>query len=289
MARALSLTNSTSVPYFGLCCTLSWFNVSMIQKTQESGERPRNAGIQVIERAASILRLLESHPEGLSLGTISKEIGLARSTVQRIVVALTRERFLIAGASGIGVRLGPGLISLGSAARSHFHGVVRPHLKNLSSRLAETVDLSIRDGQVVVFIDQATSDERRLRAVSAVGLSFPLHCCANGKALLAAMDDSALTKLVPLLHLERLTENTITSRKRLLEELEIVRRDRFSYDREEQTLGICAVGSTVIDPFDGHMAISVAVPATRFYNNESELADALLACCENIQIDLSDV
>lgn len=171
------------------------------------------------------MRLLERHPEGLSLGAIAKEIELARSTVQRIVGALIRERFLIAGTSGVGVRLGPGLVSLGSAARSHIHAVIRPHLQKLSSRLGETVDLSIRDGQVVVFIDQAISDERRLRAVSAVGLSFPLHCCANGKALLAAMDDSALAKLVPLLRLEQLTGNTITSREQLLEELETVRRD----------------------------------------------------------------
>jgi len=197
----------------------------MTDRNRKPGGLQRTAGIQVIGRAASILRLLEHHPEGLSLGAIGKETGLARSTVQRIVGALASERFLMPGASGAGVRLGPGLVSLGSAARSHFHGVIRPHLKRLSAQLSETVDLSIRDGQVVLFIDQVIAENRRLRAVSAVGLSFPLHCCANGKALLAGMDEASLRRILPQLELSPLTENTLTSRKRLLQELERVRRE----------------------------------------------------------------
>jgi len=260
----------------------------MAGKTLRANEPQRSTGIQVIGRAASILRLLEIHPEGLSLGAIAREVGLARSTVQRIVGALVSERFLMPGASGTGVRLGPGLVSLGSAARSHFHGVIRPHLKSLSARLMETVDLSIRDGQAVVFIDQAISEERRLRAVSAIGLSFPLHCCANGKALLAGVDDAALSRLLPQLRLKAMTVNTITTRKRLAAEVETVRREGVAYDREEQTLGICAVGASVTDPLGEQMAISVAVPATRFYGNEPELVQALSTARENIESDLKE-
>jgi DNA-binding IclR family transcriptional regulator len=260
----------------------------MAQKNRKSEEPQRNTGIQVIGRAASILRLLEIHPEGLSLGAIARKVGLARSTVQRIVSALVSERFLMPGASGTGVRLGPGLVSLGSAARSHFHSTIRPHLKRLSAQLMETVDLSIRDGQVVVFIDQAISEERRLRAVSAIGLSFPLHCCANGKALLAGMANVALTRLLPQLRLKPLTVNTITTRKRLLEEVETVRRERVAYDLEEQTLGICAVGAIVADPFGEQLAISVAVPATRFYGNEPKFVHALVTAREKIEADLKE-
>lgn len=259
----------------------------MNKNTTTKGEQ-RSGGIQVIARAMSILRLLESNPEGLSLGAIARETGLARSTVQRIVHALATERLLVSGPTGMGVRLGPGLVSLGSAARSHFHGVIRPHLKSLSTRLEETVDLSIRDGHVAVFIDQAISEQRRLRAVSAVGLAFSLHCCANGKAFLAGMDNETLERMLRRLDLKPSTRNTITSKKRLLEELDTVRRDDLAYDKEEQTLGICAIGAIITDPFDGQLAISVAVPATRFYGNERILGQALLDCCNAVETDLSD-
>lgn len=259
----------------------------MNQKVTTNGSQ-RSGGIQVIARAMSILRLLESNPEGLSLGAIAREIGLARSTVQRIVHALATERVLVSGPSGTGVRLGPRLVSLGSAAKSHFHSVIRPHLKCLSSRLKETVDLSIRDGHVAVFIDQAISEQRRLRAVSAVGLAFSLHCCANGKAFLASMDEETLERMLRRLDLKSFTRNTITSNKRLLEELDTARLDGLAYDKEEQTLGICAVGAVITDPFDGQLAISVAVPATRFYGNEQVLGQTLLECCIAVETDLSD-
>ena len=45
-------------------------------------------GIQVIARAAAVLRALENEPAGLSLGKIAQRVDLSRSTVQRIVDAL---------------------------------------------------------------------------------------------------------------------------------------------------------------------------------------------------------
>jgi DNA-binding IclR family transcriptional regulator len=45
-------------------------------------------GIQVIARAATILRLLKTSQSGLSLGQIATQVDLPRSTVQRIVIFL---------------------------------------------------------------------------------------------------------------------------------------------------------------------------------------------------------
>ncbi|MGI9259335.1 MAG: IclR family transcriptional regulator [Gammaproteobacteria bacterium] len=250
-------------------------------------DTPSGGGIQVIERAAAILRLLETRGEALSLGEISAAVELPRSTVQRIVGALAAERLVASGESGRGVRLGPGLVSLGSAARSHFHGIVRPHLRWLADELKETVDLSIRDGSVAVFIDQAISEEQRLRAISGMGVSFPLHCCANGKALLAELEKPQLERVLSGLDLARLTKNTITSEDELRAELNRVREQGVAYDREEQSLGICAVGTVVTDPYDGHMGISVAVPSARFYDNEPDLVQALLGCRDRIEEELS--
>jgi DNA-binding IclR family transcriptional regulator len=75
------------------------------------------------------------------------------------------------------------------------------------------------------------------------------------------------------------TPNTITARKELLSQLEDVRAAGVAYDREEHTLGICAVGAVVNDPYGAVAAISVPVPAQRFMGNEAELARGLLAVC----------
>ena len=72
-------------------------------------------GIQVIARAATILRLLKIHQSGLSLGQIATQVDLPRSTVQRIVSTLQAERLVISNASGGSLRLGPEVSALAQA------------------------------------------------------------------------------------------------------------------------------------------------------------------------------
>src|SRR5579863_8683285 len=110
--------------------------------------------IQVITRAVTVLRALEGEPEGLSLGQIAQRVGLARSTVQRIVDALRAEQLLIAASPTAGVRLGPALIRLAGSASVEFDHVTRPIIAELSQRLGETVDLSVLKGNSAVFTDQ---------------------------------------------------------------------------------------------------------------------------------------
>src|SRR6187397_1194653 len=110
--------------------------------------------IQVIARAASILRALENQASGLSLGQIAQRVGLARSTVQRIVAALEAEKFVIAATPNGRVRLGPTILRLAASVRSDFVAMARPFLERLSEELHETVDLSTVKKDHLVFIDQ---------------------------------------------------------------------------------------------------------------------------------------
>ena len=151
--------------------------------------------VQVIARAAAILRALEDEAAGLSLGQIAQRVNLARSTVQRIVAALEAEKFLIAASPTGRVRLGPTILRLAASARTDFVAVARPYLTQLSSELKETVDLSVVKKDHLVFIDQVIGSQR-LRTVSAVGETFPLHCTANGKAYLASLDNAAIAELI---------------------------------------------------------------------------------------------
>src|SRR5690349_3977158 len=98
--------------------------------------------VQVIARAAAILRALEDQAAGLSLGQIAQRVNLARSTVQRIVAALESEKLVIAASPAGRVRLGPTILRLAASVRSDFIALARPFLERLSQELHETVDLS---------------------------------------------------------------------------------------------------------------------------------------------------
>ena len=218
--------------------------------------------VQVIARAATILRALEDENSGLSLGQIAQRVNLARSTVQRIVAALECEKLVIAATPNGRVRLGPAILRLAASVRSDFTAAARPFLEQLSNELHETVDLSTVKKDHLVFIDQVIGSQR-LRTVSAVGETFPLHCTANGKAYLAQLTDVGIEKLIGRTY-EACTPNTLTRLETLLEDLKAVRRTGVAFDREEHTLGICAAGVALRDPLGNAVAISVPVPSAAF-------------------------
>jgi DNA-binding IclR family transcriptional regulator len=229
----------------------------------------------VIARAADILRALQRHPKGLSLAQLSREVDLARSTVHRIVAALESERFVAAALGDGRIRLGPGLTALAAAVNSDLRRELRPFVERLHQDVNETVDLAVFLDDRVYFIDQLAAPHR-LQAVSAVGVTFPLHCTANGKAFLAELSDQAVDQLLPT-ELEAFTPHTITSRAALHAELAQVRAEGVAFDREEHTLGISAVGLALRTPLSELVSITIPVPTIRFVGNEQKLLAALRA------------
>jgi len=256
------------------------------QVAQGNGRQPRQPGIQVIQRASAILDALRKAQASRSLGQLARETGLARSTVQRIVEALQDVGWVTPPSPNGGVLLGPGLTELAAAGgRPAQLAILHPHLERLSAELNETVDLSIRSLDRALFVDQVTAHQR-LRAVSAVGETFPLHCSANGKAMLATLPDPLIESLIGTAF-PALTERTITTIAPLLEQVAEIRTTGISYDREEHTMGICAAGRVVSTPDGGFAAVSIPLPAQRFYGNELHLAEALSEACGVMQAALA--
>lgn len=239
-----------------------------------------NGGVQVIARAAQILRALDGEPNGLSLSQLSERLELPRSTVHRVVSALAAEGLLAAASPNGRVRLGPEIARLALASRRELRLELRPYLQRLFETLNETVDCAVLDGDHLRFIDQIAAPHR-LRAVSSVGATFPLHCTANGKALLAELSPEEVARVLPT-RLRRCTDSTITVRAELMAELEEIRDTKVAFDREEHTAGISAAGIAIRDPFGALAAISVPMPTQRFEGREAEIADALVTARRDI-------
>ncbi len=252
-----------------------------IEKAAEKVAGPDKNQVQVIARAAAILRSLEDEAVGLSLGQIAQRVGLARSTVQRIVAALQSEKLLMSASPTGRVMLGPAILRLAGSVRSDFVSMVRPFLVKLSNELRETVDLAVVKKNQLLFIDQVVGSQR-LRTVSAVGESFPLVCTANGKAYLASLDDRSVERLIGQTYEPR-TPNTRTTLPALLADLADVRKVGIAYDREEHMLGISAAGIALQDPTGNWIAISVPVPSHRFAEIEDVLIERLLDTKERLQ------
>ncbi|WP_298918939.1 IclR family transcriptional regulator [uncultured Roseobacter sp.] len=229
------------------------------------------SGIQVISRAATILRSLKEHPEGLSLGQIASEVGLPRSTVQRIAGALQTERLLISNASGGGVRLGPELGALAQAARHDTAERCRALLSDLTQATGETSDLSVLRGDKMIFIDQVPGTHR-LRTVSSVGEVFPITTTANGRACLAKLPRDVALKRASAEAGRNGIDLDLNEFGRLLDH---VAQTGLAYDNNEHSDGISAVGFAFEDWTGELHAISVPVPTTRFLRQQPEIEAAV--------------
>jgi DNA-binding IclR family transcriptional regulator len=230
--------------------------------------------IQVIARAAAILRVLERRPDGLSLGQIAKAAGLARSTVQRIVAALATENFVTTAGPNAGVRLGAGLIGIAAAGGSSTAARLRSHLRTLGEQVGETVDLAVLSGGSAVFVDQVPG-RQRLVALSTVGERLPLHCTANGKAILACMAEADALELIGKSIAEH-PDHPLADRGALLRDIDKVRHTHLAFDFEEHREGITAVGIALLDWFGRPIAISVPTPSLRFAGRQDEIIARLL-------------
>lgn len=261
--------------------------MGVAKKAARAGTREGAAGngIQVVARAVEILRALHGERDGLSLSQLSRRSGLPRSTVHRLVTALQSEGLLVAVSAQGRVRIGPQLMQLALSVHREIQTELRPELEALSERINETVDLSVLEGTSARFVDQVAAPQR-LRAVSAVGTSFPAYCTANGKAMLAELSQGEVVGLIPP-RLRRLTPYTRTSRAELLEELQEIRETGVAFDRQEHTEGIAAIGIAIHDPVAGLAAISIPMPSTRFETVAARAEHELRATAKRCRMRLT--
>ncbi len=245
------------------------------------GERASDRdSIQVLSRAAEVLRVLANEPEGIGLAEISRRTNLARSTIQRIVKSLEDECFIEHGARRGKYVIGHGLLSLAGPLRTDIVAVAQPFLQQLAAEVDETVDLSVLRGQVAVFVGHIAGTHR-LSALSSVGTEFPLHSTANGKALLALLDPRERGNALPET-LVKYTPETIVDRDALDREIRQVELNGISLDLEEHTIGVCAIGTGFRDTLGKIYAISIPVPSQRFDVKRRTMVAPLLNCRDQI-------
>lgn len=242
----------------------------METETEKTGKSSQ--GVQVIARAADILRALKKDNEGLSLGQIARQVSLPRSTVQRIVNALLEERLVMTASSEGGLRLGPEIQALAAAGRINVAELIRPILTDLARETGETVDLSVYRDKKVLFVDQVVGTHR-LRTVSAVGEAFPMITTATGKATLALLDEEEVAAIAA--RELRESEDTSKSLSQVIAEIESVRTTGLGFDIDEHTDGISAVGMAFKDHAGLIYSISLPVPSHRFAAKKDMLVRAL--------------
>ncbi len=221
--------------------------------------------IQVLERSFALLETLASQPDPVSLKEISERTGLHPSTAHRILNDLAIGRFVDRPQAG-SYRLGMRLLELGNLvkARLDVRDAALAPMRELHKVTHQPVNLSMRQGDEIVYIERTYSERSGMQVVRAVGGRAPLHLTSVGKLFLAHDDPARVRAYATRTGLTGHTRNSITDVARLERELAGVRGSGCARDDEELELGVRCMAAGIFDDQGKLVAgLSVSAPADR--------------------------
>lgn len=229
------------------------------------GHEPSTPTIQVLERAFALLDTLAAHQDPVSLKQISEETGLHPSTAHRILNDLTIGRFVDRPQAG-SYRLGMRLLELGNLVKGRLdvrEAAVGP-MRDLHKLTHQPVNLSMRQGDEIVYVERAYSERSGMQVVRAIGGRAPLHLTSVGKLFLAQDDPQRVRAYATRTGLVGHTRNSITDLPRLERELAAVRANACARDDEELELGVRCMAAGIYDDQGKLVAgLSLSAPAGR--------------------------
>ncbi len=221
--------------------------------------------IQVLERTFALLDVLASHQEPVPLKVISAKTGLHPSTAHRILNDLTIGRYVDRPEVG-SYRLGMRLLELGNLvkARLDVRDAALGPMRELHRMTHQPVNLSMRQGDEIIYIERAYSERSGMQVVRAIGGRAPLHLTSVGKLFLAQDDAQRVRAYATRTGLAGHTRNSITNVGALERELARVQREGTARDDEELELGVRCMAAGIVDDQGKLIAgLSISAPADR--------------------------
>ena len=221
--------------------------------------------IQVLERMFSLIDVLATKDSLSSLKDISEQTGLHPSTAHRILNDLVCGRYVDRPEPGQ-YRLGMRLLELGNFVKGRLNvrdAALKP-MRDLHQLTQQPVNLSVRQGDEIVYIERAYSERSGMQVVRAIGGRAPLHLTSVGKLFLAADDPNRVRAYATKTGLSGHTKNSITQLNALETELAKARQHGLARDNEELELGVrCMAAGIYDDQAKLSAGLSISAPADR--------------------------
>jgi DNA-binding IclR family transcriptional regulator len=235
-----------------------------VKNAKSTGEVGKTA-IQVVERMMNLLDALAEQEESSSLKNLAEQTSLHPSTAHRILNDMVACRLVERGDGGT-YRLGLKLLELGNLvkARLSVREAAQVPMRTLHKLTGETVNLSVRQGDEIVYIDRAYSERSGMQVVRAIGGRAPLHLTSVGKLFLSCDDPGQVRAYVTRTGLSGHTRNSITDLAKLETALNQVRKEGNARDDEELELGVSCLAAAILDDTGKLVAgLSLSSPTDR--------------------------
>jgi len=251
-----------------------------MKKSKDS--TPAKPSVQVLERVFALIDVLAEREDAVPLKEISERTGLHPSTAHRILNDLAIGRFVDRPEAG-SYRLGMRLLELGNVvkARLNVRDAALGPMRELHRLIQQPVNLSVRQGDEIIYVERAYSERSGMQVVRAIGGRAPLHLTSTGKLFLAADEAARVRAYAVRTGLAGNTRNSLTRLPDLERELVQARKTGVARDNEELELGVRCIAAGIRDDQGKLVAgLSISSPADR-------LDEAWLSKLQATALDIS--
>lgn len=236
----------------------------------------------VLDRAFQVLQVVRANSRPLSLAFISRETGLPKTTVHRVVQQMLRLGAL--ERHGDMYRIGIQIFMLGAAVpEAILRGVALQRLLELQSQTGHTLHLATMRDDRVVYLEKI-GDRHSADIPTWVGGSYAAHATGVGKAMLAFLPAHRLQRVLAE-PLERVTTRTVTDPVALTERLKQIHRAGVALDDQEASPQLRCVAHPILHMGEAVAAISISFPSSTSLDRAA--VAALRATCTSIGTDLA--
>ena len=245
----------------------------------------RKSTVQSLQQSLELLVAVAQADRAVGITDLSRQFGLAKGSISRLVATLVQQSFLTRDAQTAKYRLGMKVWELGNGAVSRLdvRGLARPVMESLNAATRETVHLTVlTDSDEMVFLDKLDST-RAVRPNVELGVTLPAYCVANGKAMLAFLPKARVDRALRG-KLRKFTGTTITRKSELLAHLDTVRRAGYAVNRGEYRPDVSGLAAPICDHTGlAVAALGVSVPSNRMTPDLiADLAPRVLASAREI-------
>lgn len=251
--------------------------------SKPAAKRPEPTRLSSVAMAVRLLKCFSEGEAEIGVTSLSRRLGVAKSTVYRLATTLVSEGLLEQNPETEKYRLGIALFGLGALVRQRMNVATdaRPLLFHLREATGETVHLAILEREEIIYVLNLESNHA-IRMRADLGARKPAFCTAEGRAMLAFQPHTLLDDIFAHGLVAR-TPKTDTDPGHLLDALEEVRQKGYATENEQSELGMRSVAAPIRNS-NGRViaAVGVAGPMQR-------ISDEALASFAPLVVDAAQV
>ncbi|MFT4247875.1 MAG: IclR family transcriptional regulator C-terminal domain-containing protein [Pseudomonas sp.] len=214
-----------------------------LQDVSAEADVPRDF-VGSVAHGLAVLRSFDRDHRQMTLSEVSARTGMTRAGARRYLLTLAHLGYVEQNERLF--RLTPKVLELGYAfmATLPLAELAQPYLDSMTKAMGETTAIAVLENDSIVHLARAMP-QRQLAPIVTIGRHFSALFNSTGRMLIACQDDAAIDAWLAKCKAERLTQWTITDKKKLRAEIALARKNQYAIVNQESEEGVCSLAVPV--------------------------------------------